>query len=292
MSLGRVMAGLRPTPNVAAVTTMLTWGERNGVIEATIDAPPANALAPALLAALDALLDDFESNDAKVLVLCSAVSGFFAAGADLKHVANLSVDEFADYRDAARRPLERLATCRRPSIAVVEGRALGGGLELAMACTLRLASPAARLGLPEVALGLIPGAGGTQRLPRLVGRGRALELLLTGRQLEAEEALSIGLVDRVCADAADEARRLAERMARSSAFAMAAIMECVDAARDLPHDRGMAVEGVALLSAFEEGDGREGIAAFLEKRPPVFAEPRHQSGPPAASMNCRHISIE
>jgi enoyl-CoA hydratase len=249
----------------------MTWSERDGVLEAAIDAPPANALAPQVVASLDALLDRFEHSSAKVLVLRSAVAGFFAAGADLKHVSKLSTDEFADYRDAARRPLERLAACRRPSIAVVEGRALGGGLELAMACTLRLASPAARLGLPEVALGLVPGAGGTQRLPRLVGRGRALELLLTGREVRADEALSIGLVDRVSEEALDEGRRIARSMARASSFAMAAIMECVDAARDLPHDRGMAVEGVALLSAFDEGDGREGIAAFLEKRPPAFA---------------------
>jgi enoyl-CoA hydratase len=241
------------------------------VIEAVIGSPPANALAPEVLASLDALLDDFERGDAKVLVLTSAVTGFFAEGADLKHVAGLSVEEFADYRDAARHALERLAGCRRPSIAVLEGRALGGGLELAMACTLRLASPDARLGLPEVALGLVPGAGGTQRLPRLVGRGRALELMLTGRELDADEAYKIGLVDHVSADARSEARHVAERMASASSFAMAAIMECVDAARDLPHDRGMAVEGMALLAAFEEGDGREGIAAFLEKRRPAFA---------------------
>jgi enoyl-CoA hydratase len=185
----------------------------------------------------------------------------------------LDTEGFADYRDAARAPFERLASCcRRPSIAVIDGRALGGGVELAMACTLRFASPAARLSFPEVKLGLIPGGGGTQRLPHLVGRGRALELMLTGREVDAKEAARMGLVDRLLyRDALGETLEIARHMARTSAPAMAAIMNCVDVANDLPHERGMAVEGVALLSAFDEGEAREGIAAFLEKRPPHFA---------------------
>jgi len=251
---------------------VLTSDKKDGVLHGTICAPPANALSPVLVEALTGLVEEFERGAAKVLVLSSAVPGFFAAGADIKHVAGLTVEEFADYRDAARRPFERLATCRKPSIAAIDGRALGGGLELAMACTLRCASPAARFGFPEVMLGLIPGGGGTQRLPRLVGRGRALELMLTGREIDADEAARIGLVDRLCdPDALGGTMAIARRLASVSAPAMAAIVNCVDAARDLPHDRGMAVEGVALLSAFDEGEAREGIAAFLEKRPPAFA---------------------
>jgi enoyl-CoA hydratase/carnithine racemase len=281
MSPGGVMAGrpARPivgamTPSGAAMTDqpVLTWDEQDGVLHAAICRPPANALGPPLVDALTKLVDEFEQGSAKVLVLSSAVPGFFAAGADIKHVAGLTVEGFADYRDAARAPLERLGSCRRPSIAVIDGRALGGGLELAMACTLRFASPAARLGLPEVMLGLIPGGGGTQRLPHLVGRGRALELMLTAREIDAAEAWRIGLVDRlVSSDVLPETLDTARRMARASGPAMSAIMHCVNVSRDLPHDRGMAVEGVALLSAFEEGDAREGIAAFLEKRPPDFA---------------------
>jgi enoyl-CoA hydratase len=252
---------------------VLTWEEHDGVLHASICRPPANALGPPLVDALARLVDEFEDGTAKILVLSSAVPGFFAAGADIKHVAALDTEGFADYRDAARAPFERLASCcRRPSIAVIEGRALGGGVELAMACTLRFASPEARLSFPEVKLGLIPGGGGTQRLPHLVGRGRALELMLTGREVGGEEAERIGLVDRLLGgDPVGEALEIARRMARSSRPAMAAIMNCVDVAHDLPHERGMAVEGVALLSTFEEGEGREGIAAFLEKRPPHFA---------------------
>lgn len=261
------------SPGVAATDQpVLAWDEQDGVVHAVISRPPANALGPPLLDALTTLVNEFEESSAKVLVLSSAVEGFFAAGADIKHVAGLDPQDFADYRDAARAPLERLAGCRKPSIALIDGRALGGGLELAMACTLRFASPAARFGLPEVMLGLIPGGGGTQRLPQLVGRGRALELMLTGREIGAEEAWRIGLVDRLLdGDVLRETLDVARRMAGASGPAMAAIIHCVDVARDLPHDAGMAVEGVALLSAFEDGEAREGIAAFLEKRPPLFA---------------------
>ena len=248
-----------------------TWTEHDGVLHAVLSGPPANALTPVLVGALGELVDEFEAGPAKVLVLSSSVPSFFAAGADIKHVAGMTLEEFADYRDAARKPMERLAASRKPSIAAIDGRALGGGLELAMACTLRFASPTSRLGLPEVLLGLIPGGGGTQRLPRLVGRGRALELMLTGRQIDAEEACRIGLVDRVLQEVVEETLTIAGSMARSSGPAMGAIINCVDASRDLPQKHGMSVEAVALLSAFDDGEAREGIAAFLEKRKPEFA---------------------
>ena len=251
---------------------VLAWSHKDGLLHAVIDAPPVNALSPQLVEALTLLVDEFEHGPAKVLVISSAVPDFFAVGADLNHVASLSVEEFADYRDAARAPMDRLARSHRPSIAVIDGQALGGGLELAMACTLRFASPSSRLGLPEVMLGLIPGGGGTQRLPRLVGRGRALELMLTAREIGGEEALTMGLVDRLLHDdVLAESLDAARRMAGFSSPAMTAIMQCADAARDLPEDRGIAVEGVALLSTFEEGEAREGIAAFTQKRRPIFA---------------------
>jgi enoyl-CoA hydratase/carnithine racemase len=261
------------TPNTSAgQAPVLTCHRDGGVLHAVLSRPPANALGPPLVAALGELVDEFEHGPAKVLVLSSEVPGCFAAGADLVHVASLTGQQFADYRDSARAPFERLAGCPKPSIAVLDGRALGGGLELALACTLRFASRTARLGLPEVLLGLIPGAGATQRLPRLIGHGRALELLLTGREIHADEAWRIGLVDRVFyREPVAETLEIALQLARASAPAMAAIKSCVDVARDLPHERGMAVEGVALLSLFEDGEAREGIAAFLEKRAPEFS---------------------
>jgi enoyl-CoA hydratase/carnithine racemase len=251
--------------------TIMTVEEQDGVLHAVICNPPANALSLPLVSALRELAHRFEHGPAKVLLLSSGVPGFFAAGADLKLMSDLSAQSLADYRDAVRGALEMLAGCHGPSIAALDGRALGGGLELAMACTLRFCSRNAKLGLPEVKLGLVPGGGGTQRLPRLIGRGRALELLLSGREIDGQEALRIGLADRVLyRDVVDEAREIAVAMARSSAPAMTAIMNCVDAARDLPHHEGMAVEAVALMSTFEEGEAREGIAAFVQQRKPVF----------------------
>jgi enoyl-CoA hydratase len=233
--------------------------------------PPVNALSVSLIAALGEAVDEFERGQAKVLLLSSGVPGFFGAGADLNYMPDFGAQDLADYRDAVRAPLEKLAGCRRPSIAAIDGRAVGGGLELAMACTLRCCSRNARLGLPEVKLGLVPGGGGTQRLPRLIGRGRALEMMLSGREVDGAEAWRIGLADRMLyGDVVAESRDIATGMAQFSAPALAAIMNCVDAARDLPHQDGMAVEAVALMSTFEEGEAREGIAAFVQKRAPVF----------------------
>jgi enoyl-CoA hydratase len=233
----------------------LSVDERDGVLHAALHHPPGNTLGPPVVAALSRLVERFEHSQAKVLVLSSALPECFAAGPDVAHLTELSAQGFADYRDAVRRPLARLEACRRPSIAVIDGSAHGSGLDLAMACTLRFASSRARLALPEVAMGLVPGGGATQRLPDLVGRGHALELMLTGREIRGDEAWRIGLVDRlIYGDVLAESLGIARDMAGQSAAAMAGIVACVDAARDLPHDSGMAVEGVAVLSAFEERD--------------------------------------
>jgi enoyl-CoA hydratase len=235
------------------------------VMRVTMARPPANALGPPLVEALGTAIDAFEASDARVLVVGSALPGFFAAGADLKYISTLDSAEFAGYRDALREPLERLAGLDRPSIAAIDGCALGGGLELAMACTLRLATPGSRLGLPEVKLGLLPGAGGTQRLPRLVGSGRALDMMLTGRDVDGRAAREIGLVDAVYEDKlVARVHDYAARLAQRPPAAMEAIMRCVDAATTTP-ERGMAVEGEAVVRLFADGHADAGIAAFLEK---------------------------
>jgi enoyl-CoA hydratase len=240
--------------------------ERDEVMHIVMARPPANALGAPLLDGLEYALDALEAGSAKVLVVSSAVPGFFAAGADIKHMSTLGSSQFERYRDAVRAPLERLARCGRPSIAAIDGRALGGGLELALACTLRIATTTSRLGLPEVKLGLIPGAGGTQRLPRLVGRGRALEIMLSGRDVDGREAAAIGLVDVLVEDDVTvNALELAARLARSSGPAMEAIIACVDAAQTAP-ERGMAIEGHAVSRLFADGHADAGIAAFLEKQ--------------------------
>jgi enoyl-CoA hydratase/carnithine racemase len=157
--------------------------------------------------------------------------------------------------------------------AAIEGRALGGGLELALACTLRIGSVSARLGLPEAKLGLIPGAGGTQRLPRLVGRGRALDMMLTAREAEAADALAIGLLDRVTepGGALKQALELAGPFGAMSRPALTAVLRCVDDAAELPLAEGMAREAARVADLFDSPDGREGLAAFIAKRPASFA---------------------
>src|SRR4030081_3587548 len=238
--------------------------ERLGdVMHVVMARPPANALGAPLVDALGAALDALEAGSAKVLVVSSAVPGFFAAGADIKFMSTLDASQFERYRDALRSPLERLAACGRPAIAAIDGRALGGGLELAMACTLRFATSASRLGLPEVKLGLIPGAGGTQRLPRLVGPGPALELMLSGREVDGREGGAIGLVDVLVEDdATDRALEFARGLAQLSGPAMEAIITCVDAAQTAP-ERGMASTGVELAPWSVGLPADAGIAPFL-----------------------------
>jgi enoyl-CoA hydratase len=245
--------------------------EESGVLHVRLSRLPANALGAPLIEGLGNAVDAFDSGSAKVMLISSELEGVFAAGADIKQMSALSAEGFAAYRDALRAPIERLAACGRPSLAAIDGLALGGGLELAMACSLRFATPGSQLGLPEVKLGLIPGAGGTQRLPRLVGRGRALELMLSGRSIGATQAARIGLVDvLVDGDVVEVAEEYAQRLARFSAPAMAAILECVDAASGVTAD-GMFVEGEAVVRTFAEGEAREGIDAFVAKRRPAFA---------------------
>jgi enoyl-CoA hydratase len=246
--------------------------EHGEVLHLVMERPPANALGAPLLEGLEAALDVLERGGAKVLVVSSAVPGFFAAGADLKYISTLDASGFERYRDALRAPIERLASCGRPSIAAIDGLALGGGLELAMACTLRVATIRSRMGLPEVKLGLIPGAGGTQRLPRLVGHGRALQIMLSGREVGAGEAADIGLVDILTeADAVECAFDQAGVLARWPAAAMDAIISCVEAADRTPA-LGMTIEGDRIARLFAEGHADAGITTFLGRRSPSASE--------------------
>lgn len=246
----------------------------DGVVVVTMDSGPANALGPPIIDGLAAALDDADRRgDARTMILTSAITGFFAAGADIKHMAGIDAESFTAYGDRLRAVLDRLAGSARITIAAVEGLALGGGLELAMACTMRVAGAGARFGLPEVQLGLIPGAGGTQRLPRLVGRGRAIDIMCTARQVPAPEAKDIGLVDRLvdAGGARDAALDLATRLGRMSLPALGAVIRTVDAAFDVPIEEGLRYEVAQEQELFEHGDAKEGLTAFLEKRPPRFA---------------------
>jgi enoyl-CoA hydratase/carnithine racemase len=250
----------------------VSWREASpGVVLVTLDRPPANALGPPILDGLHAAIDA-AGDGVQVMIIASAVDGFFAAGADIKHMSAIDAASFAAYGDRMRAVNDRLAAAPFLSVAAVDGLALGGGLELAMAATMRVCGPRARFGLPEVKLGLIPGAGGTQRLPRLVGRGRALDIMLTGRQVPAAEALAIGLADRLTeGDVAEAALALAGELAGASLPAQRAVVAAVDAASDLPLGTGLDFEAERVQELFEHGEAAEGIAAFTEKRPPRFA---------------------
>ena len=243
-----------------------------GIATITLQNPPANPLGVELRQGLDHALDVSVEEDARVIVLRSSVDGYFAAGADLKLLGSIDAAGFGDYLDALRAAIERIPSLPMLSIAAIDGYALGGGLELAMACAMRVATPRSKLGVPEIKLGLLPGAGGTQRLPRIVGPGRALGMLLTGRSVGGEEAERMGLVDHLVPDGtADEAAaELAATFVAGPSNALAAIVRCVHAARDLPFAQGMEVERAEIMTLFENADAREGLAAFLEKRRPTF----------------------
>ena len=208
----------------------------------------------------------------RVILLTGAGEKAFAAGADIKELA--STDDASGERLALRGQgiLAQLERCGKPVIACINGFALGGGCELALACTFRIASETARLGQPEVKLGLIPGYGGSQRLPRLVGPAAALRLILTADIISATEALRIGLVDEVVPAAAllDAARAIALRIAAQAPLAVAASLEVVRQGADLPLDEALALEARIFGNLSVTADKYEGVAAFLEKRPAVF----------------------
>nr|ABC33867.1 3-hydroxybutyryl-CoA dehydratase [Rhodococcus sp. T104] len=256
-------------------TPAVVWSDvEAGVMTITLQRRPANALGLPIIDGLNAALDAADADGSvKVVVVRSDIPGFFAAGADIKHMSAVDAESFTAYGDRLRSALDRLASADRISIAAVDGLALGGGLELAMACTLRVGGADAKFGLPEVKLGLIPGAGGTQRLPRLVGRGHALDIMLSARQVLAPEAHAIGLIDRLVeAGAATEAAlALATELCTMSLPAQRAVIRTVDASFDTPLEEGFRFEVAQEQDLFENGEAKEGITAFLEKRAPRFS---------------------
>ncbi len=232
-----------------------------------------NALNRTLFAELDAAFAELKDDAAmRAVIVTGAGEKAFAAGADIGELAGVSAVEGQQLSARGQAVFRRIETCGKPVIAAINGFALGGGCELAMACTMRIASDRARLGQPEVKLGLLPGYGGSQRLPRLVGKGAALKLLLTGDMVSAEEAFRIGLVDEVVP--AETLRSRAEMLARAVAqqapLAVAACIAAVEGGYDLPLDAGLALEASLFGVACATDDKREGTTAFLEKRAPAW----------------------
>lgn len=242
----------------------------DGVAVITLNRPKVlNALNAALLAELDAALDSLGADDAvRAVIVTGAGEKAFAAGADIQELAAVNALEGQALAARGQRVFGKMENLGKPVIAAVNGFALGGGCELAMAATLRLASETAKLGQPEVKLGLIPGYGGSQRLPRLVGKGAAMKLLLTGEMVSAAEALRIGLVDEVVAagELMPRARALAAAMAGMAPIAVRQCIAAVNAGYDLPLGEALAHEAALFGICCGTADKAEGTRAFLEKR--------------------------
>lgn len=244
------------------------------VARITVNRPDRlNALDRATLTELQRALTVVRAEPAvRALILTGAGDRAFAAGADIRELAELDVLAAREYSRQGQDLLRRLELLSIPVIAAINGYALGGGLELAMACTLRIAAEQAKLGLPEVKLGLLPGFGGTQRLPRLIPAGIALEMMLTGEPLTAAEALQHGLVSRVvpAADLAVTAEKLAQRIAANAPLAVGFCLEAVRRGGEMGLDAALGLESNLFALACTTQDKKEGTRAFLEKRTPQF----------------------
>jgi enoyl-CoA hydratase len=249
--------------------------ERDGAVAIVTFNRPAvlNALNAQTIAELRHVLLELQADDGvRVVVLTGSGEKAFVAGADINELARQTPASGRDLARSGQAVIDLIETLGKPVIAAINGFALGGGCELAMACTLRIAAENARLGQPEINLGIIPGYGGTQRLPRLVGKGRALELLLTGAPVNAAEALRIGLVNRVvpAGELMTAVRSLASSLARQAPIAMRYILEAVNHGLEMPTADGLHLEATLFGLVAASDDMREGTRAFIEKRKPEF----------------------
>jgi enoyl-CoA hydratase len=240
----------------------------------TLNRPEAlNALSFALIEDLGRKFDEVAKSDARALLITGAGARAFCAGADIKELTGRSLAEQKRGAERGQAAFAKLDRLPQPSVAIVNGFAFGGGLELALACTFRLATRNARMGLPEIKLGLIPGYGGTQRLPRAVGMARALEMIMTGRTVDAEEAVRIGLVNRLIDDDTVAAGvAFAREFSTYSLPVLGYAREAVTRALDTPLNEGLKIEADLSTLAFRTEDATEGMAAFMEKRKPAFKD--------------------
>ena len=252
---------------------LLTFDVADRIATITVNRPDKlNALNDALMDELRTAIADARRRRDVGAVLLTGAGRAFVAGADVAELADQTAIEGKARSERGQRVFRRFETSPKPTLAAVNGFALGGGCELAMACHMRIASDAAKFGQPEVKLGIVPGYGGSQRLPRLVGKGRALQLLLTGELIDAAEAYRIGLVNRVvpAGELLTAARALLTTILAQGSLAVAHCIEAVDRGLDMPLDDAIALEAsyFGMLSATR--DKAEGMSAFLEKRPAKF----------------------
>ncbi|MDQ0215445.1 enoyl-CoA hydratase [Oikeobacillus pervagus] len=248
--------------------------KKDGMVgEIQINRPPANALSSGLIEELDSILNEIESDKEIRVVLLYGDGRFFSAGADIKEFTTIpGKEEFSVLSQRGQNVFERIESFSKPVIAAIHGAALGGGLELAMSCHIRLVTEKAKLGLPELSLGLIPGFAGTQRLPRYVGIAKAMEMLLTSKPITGSEAVQLGLANH----AYDEeqllpnARKLAQDISKKSPATMKASIELMSYAKQAKFSEGVSKEAELFGEVFVTNDAKEGIQAFIEKREAVF----------------------
>jgi len=233
-----------------------------------------NALSCAVLKELSRAFDEVANSEARALIITGSGEKAFCAGADIKELMDRDLIAQRDGALLGQTTFSKLDSLRMPSVAVINGYAFGGGLELAMACTFRIATPNAKMGLPEIKLGLIPGYGGTQRLPRLVGQARALELALSGKTIDATEAERIGLVNRIVegADAVELGREFAAQFTGFSRCASLFAREAIRRGADVCLEDGLKIEADLSTLAYQTTDAAEGMRAFVEKRTPNFED--------------------
>lgn len=248
--------------------------EETGVATLTLNRPEVkNAINDELLDALEAALLAIDASDQVRSVIITGGEKAFCAGADIRRLRDLDGPlEAHRFCTRIQKAIDLLETIHQPTIAAISGVAVGGGCEIALACDLRIAAESALLGQPEINLGIVPGAGGTQRLPRLIGLTAAKELLFTGRTVSADEALGLGLVNRVVPDEdlMREARRLAETIASKPPVAVTMTKLCLRHGLQMPLAEALSYEARCFEFLFSTDDHREGVAAFLEKRPASF----------------------
>ena len=251
----------------------LTLSVQDRIATLTINRPDKlNALNAATIGELGRAIDELETRDDVAAVILTGAGRAFVAGADINELTGLGALEGRRLARRGQEVFRRFETSRKPTVAAVNGFALGGGCELAMSCHVRVATETAKFGQPEVKLGLIPGYGGTQRLPRLVGRGRALQLLMTGEMIDAAEAYRIGLVNRVVApdQLLAQAATMVQQMLTNAPLALAACIEVVDRGLEMPLEDALDLEATRFGVLISTTDTAEGTRAFLEKRAPRF----------------------
>lgn len=253
--------------------TFFTFEEQDTMALLTLKRPPVNALNLEVLEDLRGYLDSIkESSNTRVLIITGTGHRFFAAGADIKGIQGADRLKGREINRLFQTTFQKLANLPIPTICAVNGPALGGGAELAMACDIRVVSEKAEFGLPEASLGLIPGGGGTQRLPRLIPLGKAKDLMFTGCRLSAKESLQYGLAEYVCPE--DEllpfTMDLAKQIAQKGPVALRMIKQAVNQGMEMELDHGIQLELDLSEDCFDSEDSKEGINAFLEKRPALF----------------------